>query len=322
MLEGFADYGFPESHAASFALLAYASAYVKCHYPAIFCRGDSQRAADGLLLDRSAGQRRAPSRRDVKPIEVNASEYWSLVDARRRAAAGLPSGARPGRSAARASGGGARAQAPFADMLDFAQRTQLEKEALENLAIAGAFAPWFRIAARGDVGAARHRRTRSARRARRADGRRRAGGAHSKRSTPKRDTRVRSLVDRRHAEGAADGALSRATRRAARRSRRAPRRDAEQSASAASAAWSSPANAPEPRKASSFSRSRTKPAWSTSSSAPTSTNVTAAPSAAPRRSIIEGKLQKEAGCIDLLAHHVTAFDSQGIAKGIHSHNFR
>ena len=36
MLEGFADYGFPESHAASFALLAYASAYVKCHFPAIF----------------------------------------------------------------------------------------------------------------------------------------------------------------------------------------------------------------------------------------------------------------------------------------------
>src|SRR5665213_1858271 len=37
MLEGFADYGFPESHAASFALLAYASAYVKCREPAIFC---------------------------------------------------------------------------------------------------------------------------------------------------------------------------------------------------------------------------------------------------------------------------------------------
>jgi len=41
MLEGFADYGFPESHAASFALLAYASAYVKCHEPAIFCRRSS-----------------------------------------------------------------------------------------------------------------------------------------------------------------------------------------------------------------------------------------------------------------------------------------
>ncbi|MBF0443175.1 MAG: error-prone DNA polymerase, partial [Oligoflexales bacterium] len=35
-LKGFADYGFPESHAVSFALLAYASAYLKCHYPEIF----------------------------------------------------------------------------------------------------------------------------------------------------------------------------------------------------------------------------------------------------------------------------------------------
>lgn len=33
---GFADYGFPESHAASFALIAYATAYLRCHYPVIF----------------------------------------------------------------------------------------------------------------------------------------------------------------------------------------------------------------------------------------------------------------------------------------------
>ncbi len=36
-LEGFGSYGFPESHAASFALIAYASSYVKCHYPEAFC---------------------------------------------------------------------------------------------------------------------------------------------------------------------------------------------------------------------------------------------------------------------------------------------
>jgi error-prone DNA polymerase len=36
-LEGFGSYGFPESHAASFALIAYASAYVKCHFPDAFC---------------------------------------------------------------------------------------------------------------------------------------------------------------------------------------------------------------------------------------------------------------------------------------------
>jgi error-prone DNA polymerase len=35
-IQGFAEYGFPESHAASFALIAYASAYLKCHYPVEF----------------------------------------------------------------------------------------------------------------------------------------------------------------------------------------------------------------------------------------------------------------------------------------------
>ena len=35
-IQGFAEYGFPESHASSFALLAYASSYLKCHYPAEF----------------------------------------------------------------------------------------------------------------------------------------------------------------------------------------------------------------------------------------------------------------------------------------------
>lgn len=35
-IEGFADYGFPESHAASFAILAYASSWLKCHHPDVF----------------------------------------------------------------------------------------------------------------------------------------------------------------------------------------------------------------------------------------------------------------------------------------------
>ena len=35
-IEGFADYGFPESHAAAFAMLTYVSSWIKCHYPAIF----------------------------------------------------------------------------------------------------------------------------------------------------------------------------------------------------------------------------------------------------------------------------------------------
>ena len=48
-LEGFGSYGFPESHAASFAKIAYASSWMKCHHPDVFCCAHPQRAADGLL---------------------------------------------------------------------------------------------------------------------------------------------------------------------------------------------------------------------------------------------------------------------------------
>ena len=36
-IEGFGSYGFPESHAASFALIAYASSWMKCYHPVAFC---------------------------------------------------------------------------------------------------------------------------------------------------------------------------------------------------------------------------------------------------------------------------------------------
>ena len=49
-ITSFALYGFPESHAASFALIAYASAYLKCHYLARLHRRLAQQSADGILL--------------------------------------------------------------------------------------------------------------------------------------------------------------------------------------------------------------------------------------------------------------------------------
>jgi len=43
-------YGFPESHAASFALIAYASAYLKCHYLAAFTAAIPEQSADGFFI--------------------------------------------------------------------------------------------------------------------------------------------------------------------------------------------------------------------------------------------------------------------------------
>ena len=51
-IEGFGEYGFPESHAASFALIVYASCWMKCRYPDVVRRRDAQFAAARLLRAR------------------------------------------------------------------------------------------------------------------------------------------------------------------------------------------------------------------------------------------------------------------------------
>jgi error-prone DNA polymerase len=142
MLEGFADYGFPESHAASFALLAYASAYLKCHLPAVFAAAILNVQPMGFYSTEVLVNDARRHGVAVKPIEVNASEYWSHVDgdgALRlgfHLVRGLGEAQRKGLETAIAQGA-------FSGVVAFAQRTGLEKETLENLAIAGAFAPWY-----------------------------------------------------------------------------------------------------------------------------------------------------------------------------------
>ena len=58
-IKGFGEYGFPESHAASFAHLVYVSSWLKWKYPAAFACGAAQLAADGLLRPGADRPRRA-----------------------------------------------------------------------------------------------------------------------------------------------------------------------------------------------------------------------------------------------------------------------
>jgi error-prone DNA polymerase len=141
MLEGFADYGFPESHAASFALLAYASAYLKCHLPAVFAAAILNVQPMGFYSTEVLVNDARRHGVTIRPVEINASEYWSHVqsDGALRLGFHLVRGLG---EAQRKRLENAVTQGPFAGMLDFAQRTRLEREALENLAIAGAFLPW------------------------------------------------------------------------------------------------------------------------------------------------------------------------------------
>ena len=74
-LEGFGSYGFPESHAASFALLAYASSYLKCHHPDVFCAALLNAQPMGFYapaqIVRDAREHRVP----IRPVDVNCSEW-------------------------------------------------------------------------------------------------------------------------------------------------------------------------------------------------------------------------------------------------------
>ena len=149
MLEGFADYGFPESHAASFALLAYASAYVKCHEPAIFCAAILNVQPMGFYSTEVLVNDARRHGVAVKPIAVNESEWWSFVDkdgALRlgfHLVRGMGEVQRNRLERTLAYGEEGSAPREFGDLVEFARRTGLERDALENLAAAGAFAPWY-----------------------------------------------------------------------------------------------------------------------------------------------------------------------------------
>jgi error-prone DNA polymerase len=74
-IEGFGEYGFPESHAASFALLVYASAFIKCRYPGVFCAAILNSQPMGFYqpaqLVRDARQHGV----EVRAVDVNFSDW-------------------------------------------------------------------------------------------------------------------------------------------------------------------------------------------------------------------------------------------------------
>ena len=79
-IEGFGEYGFPESHAASFALLVYASAWLKCRYPDVFA---------GALLNSQPMGFYAPAQIvrdlrehgvDVRPVDINHSDWDATLE--------------------------------------------------------------------------------------------------------------------------------------------------------------------------------------------------------------------------------------------------
>jgi error-prone DNA polymerase len=74
-IRGFGQYGFPESHAASFALLVYASAWLKCHEPAIFCAALINSQPMGFYTPSQLIQEARRQGVEIRPLDINASHY-------------------------------------------------------------------------------------------------------------------------------------------------------------------------------------------------------------------------------------------------------
>ncbi|MDP5280078.1 error-prone DNA polymerase [Sphingomonas sp. DG1-23] len=74
-IEGFGSYGFPESHAASFALIAYASSWMKCHHPDAFCAALLNAQPMGFYAPAQIVRDAREHRVEVRPVDVNCSRW-------------------------------------------------------------------------------------------------------------------------------------------------------------------------------------------------------------------------------------------------------
>ncbi|MGE0595424.1 MAG: error-prone DNA polymerase [Hyphomonadaceae bacterium] len=72
-IEGFGEYGFPESHAASFAILVYASCWLKCHYPDVFAAALLNAQPMGFYAPAQIVRDVADHGVEVRPVDVNLS---------------------------------------------------------------------------------------------------------------------------------------------------------------------------------------------------------------------------------------------------------
>lgn len=93
-IEGFGEYGFPESHAAAFAMLAYVSAYLKCHYPAEFACALLNSQPMGFYAPAQIVRDAREHQVEVRPICVNTSSWDNTLERRSDGALALRLGFR------------------------------------------------------------------------------------------------------------------------------------------------------------------------------------------------------------------------------------
>ncbi len=141
-IEGFGSYGFPESHAASFALIAYASSWMKCHHPDVFACALLNAQPMGFYAPAQIVRDAALHGVEIRPVSVNDSEWDCALES---GPGGRPRPLRLGmrmvKGLREADAGKLLASryAAYASVRDVHDRTELNPAALERLAEADAF---------------------------------------------------------------------------------------------------------------------------------------------------------------------------------------
>ncbi len=79
-IEGFGEYGFPESHAASFALLVYVSSWIKCHYPDVFCAAILNSQPMGFYQPAQLVRDAKEHGVEIRAADVNFSDWDSTLE--------------------------------------------------------------------------------------------------------------------------------------------------------------------------------------------------------------------------------------------------
>ena len=136
-IKGFGEYGFPESHAASFALLVYVSSWLKCHYPAAFACALLNSQPMGFYAPAQIVRDAREHGVAVLPVDVNASGWDNALEdgALRlglRQVDGFPEAAAARIVAARETGS-------FRDVRELKERAGLSPALIERLAAADCF---------------------------------------------------------------------------------------------------------------------------------------------------------------------------------------
>lgn len=148
-LEGFGSYGFPESHAASFALIAYASNYIKCHHPDAFCAALLNSQPMGFYAPAQIVGDARDHGVEMRPVCINRSRWDCTLE---------PIG-KTGRHAVRlgfrqvkglalvdaAKVVAARMDVKFASVDDMWRRSGVPSDALVQLAKADAYLPSLKL---------------------------------------------------------------------------------------------------------------------------------------------------------------------------------